>query len=347
MKQKIFQIVVITCFFIWFWYFFGDEFWEYQNSQMQENEYQQTIEQEIESFSLQDINELWDVELVVTPNLELLTRLVEQIDNAQQRVYLEAYIFTERDMRDAMMRANQRWVDVKILLENNPYKAPYLNDSHYNDLKVAWVDVRWSDPLNYSLNHSKLLIIDDKAYVSTWNFSYSLFKHNRDFLISLWNKDILESLLTLFESDFYHQNVWVYHPNLVLSPDYSRSKIYSLVASAEQKIDFYFPYLADDAFREVLFQRSRDGISIRWIVGKDFYQDNIEMVELYGSNDIKLFPINSWKLHAKSIIVDNKQAYVGSINFSTFSFDENREIWLLLQDKNVIEKLLQTFNSDL
>jgi len=58
-------------------------------------------------------------------------------------------------------------VDVKILLENNPYQAPYLNDSHYNDFKDAGIDVRWSDPLNYSLNHAKLLIIDERTYVST------------------------------------------------------------------------------------------------------------------------------------------------------------------------------------
>jgi len=93
--------------------------------------------------------------------------LVEEIDAAEDKVYVEVYIFTEKQLRDALIRAHKRGVEVKILLENNPYQAPYLNDNHYNAFQDVGIDVRWSDPLNYSLNHSKLLLIDDRAYVST------------------------------------------------------------------------------------------------------------------------------------------------------------------------------------
>jgi phosphatidylserine/phosphatidylglycerophosphate/cardiolipin synthase-like enzyme len=50
---------------------------------------------------------------------------------------VEVYIFTETNMRDALIRAHGRGVDVKILLENNPYMAPYLNDKHYDAFKDA------------------------------------------------------------------------------------------------------------------------------------------------------------------------------------------------------------------
>ncbi len=98
-------------------------------------------------------------------------------------MYVEVYIFTERDLRDALIRAYARGVDVKILLENNPYQAPYLNDDHFTSFQQAHIPVKWSDPLNYSLNHAKLLLIDDYAYISTGNFSYSLFTKNRDMLV--------------------------------------------------------------------------------------------------------------------------------------------------------------------
>lgn len=32
------------------------------------------------------------------------------------------------------------------------------------------------------------------------------------------------------------------------------------------------------------------------------------------------------KIHAKAILVDKTYLYIGSINFSRYSFDENREI---------------------
>ena len=169
-----------------------------------------------------------------------------------------------------MIAAHERGVDVKILLENNPYQAPYLNDKHYNAFSDAWLDVIWSDPLNYSLNHSKLLIIDEKAYVSTWNFSYSLFKYNRDFIVSLSETEIVNTLEELFLLDFSHNKKWVYHENLVLSPDYAREKLSNLVQSAQKNIDFYFPYIADDTFEELLFHMADSGIQIRWIVEENF-----------------------------------------------------------------------------
>jgi cardiolipin synthase len=96
-----------------------------------------------------------------TPDKELLERLVSHIDKAQEKIYVEVYIFTEKKLRDALIRAHTRGIDVKILLENNPYQAPYINDSHFDAFEAAGIDVRWSDPLNYSLNHAKLLLIDD------------------------------------------------------------------------------------------------------------------------------------------------------------------------------------------
>lgn len=347
MKQKIFQIIVIFIFFIGFWYFYGDEFWEYQDIQQQEKVYQKSISERKESFEVQNISTLQDAQLLVTPDLWLLDDIVSQIDNAQKRVYLEAYIFTEKDMRDAIIRAHNRGVEVKVLLENNPYKAPYLNDSHYKDLQAEWIDVRWSDPLNYSLNHAKMLIIDDSAYISTGNFSYSLFKYNRDFLVKIYDTELLGILEELFLWDFSHKNIWVYHENLVLSPDYSRSKLIDLIRSAQENIDFYFPYIADDWFQEVLFMLAESGITIRWIVDKSFYNENPDIISLYNINWVEIRPINSWKLHAKSIIVDRNIAYIGSINFSKFSFDENREIGLILRNENVILSLLEVFYSDL
>jgi len=314
MKQKIFQLFVTLSFFIVFWYVYGDEFWQYQDIKKQEQNYQVSVTQQKNEFTTQSILDLADAQLFVTPDIWLLENIVSEIDAAENRVFVEVYIFTERDMRDALIRAHKRWVEVKILLENNPYKAPYLNDSHYNDLKDAGVDVVWSDPLNYSLNHSKLLIIDDSAYISTGNFSYSLFKTNTDFLVKISDSELLKVLTQLFIWDFNHSNIWAYH---------------------------------DNEFEQVLFTVASRGIKIRWIVSRDFYVENPDIIQLYSENSIDLRPINTWKLHAKSIIVDWKIAYIGSINFSTYSFDENREIWIILNTPGVIEKLRKTFYSDL
>lgn len=348
MKQKILHIIWIILFCCIFWFFYGQEYWNFREEKESQKIYQNTITQNILEFSFDEIVSFWDeIELLYTPYLWLLDRLVEEIDSAEEKIYVEVYIFTETRLRDALIAAHERWVDVKILLENNPYQAPYLNDKHYKAFLDAWIDITWSDPLNYSLNHSKLLIIDEKAYVSTWNFSYSLFKYNRDFIVSLRETEIVNTLEELFLFDFSHNKKWVYHENLVLSPDYARDKLSNLVQSAQKNIDFYFPYIADDDFEELLFNMADSGIQIRWIVEEKFYKENHDVIKKYKDNNIELTALDGNKLHGKAILVDEKYLYVGSINFSRYSFDENREIWILVNDNNIISKFKKVFDSDL
>jgi phosphatidylserine/phosphatidylglycerophosphate/cardiolipin synthase-like enzyme len=209
MKMQIFKILCALCFFIVFWYLFGDEYWEYREQWKQQEIYVENVEEQISDFSFDKLEKFEeDIELFYTPYLWLLDDLVDEIDSAQDKIYVEVYIFTETNLRDALIRAHERGVNVKILLENNPYKAPYLNDKHYDAFLEAGLDVRWSDPLNYSLNHSKLLLIDDSAYISTGNFSYSLFKYNRDFLVKISQDKFVRDIEQLFLQDFEHKNIW-------------------------------------------------------------------------------------------------------------------------------------------
>lgn len=348
MKKYIFQIIWLVLFVTLFWYFFWEEYWNFHDEREEYRVYEDKVLEEKEDFSTESITQVWEeLELFYTPYLWLLDSLVDEINNAQQRVYLEAYIFTETRLRDAIIAAHARWIDVKVLLENNPYKAPYLNDKHFNALSEAWVDVKWSDPLNYSLNHSKLLIIDQKAYVSTGNFSYSLFKHNRDFIVSIEDTELFDVLKNLFLRDFEHKKWWEIHPNLVLSPDNSRAKLTKLIHESEESIDFYFPYIADEDFESELFKAQEKWVKIRWIVGKDFYEENKEIIDRFTSKGIQIYPLIKEKLHGKAMLFDDEVLYIWSINFSRYSFDKNREIWVLLREKNILSKFQKIFNSDL
>jgi len=52
-------------------------------------------------------------------------------------------------------------------------------------------------------------------------------------------------------------------------------------------------------------------------------------------------------MHAKLIIVDGTEAFVGSENISTNSLNNNRELGLLISKANVITTLASTFSTDL
>ncbi len=347
MKQKIISLAALFLFFSVFWYFYGESYWDFQKNQKNEKIFYAENAKSIEHFSLQDLPVFWDdISLHMTPDLKFLDTLVSQIDAAQEKIYAEVYIFTEKKMWEALVRAHQRGVEVKVLLENNPYQAPSLNDETFDILQSAGIDVRWSDPLLYSLNHSKLLLIDDRAYISTGNFSYSLFAHNKDFLLELRQKDILSKLQELFLLDFEHKLWWVFSENLVVSPYNSREKLEYLLKSAGESIDFYFPYLQDEWLESILFEAAKNGIHIRGIVDQSFYDENPEMIQKYREWWILLSPLKKQKLHAKMILVDETYMYLGSINFSRYSMDENRELGIILRDMSLIKKMKEIFQDD-
>jgi phosphatidylserine/phosphatidylglycerophosphate/cardiolipin synthase-like enzyme len=55
---------------------------------------------------------------------------------------------------------------------------------------------------------------------------------------------------------------------------------------------------------------------------------------------------NRLYIHAKVIIIDRKAAFIGSINFSKYSIDRNRELGIIVMDPEIIRRLEDVFNRD-
>lgn len=56
--------------------------------------------------------------------------------------------------------------------------------------------------------------------------------------------------------------------------------------------------------------------------------------------------ISSPYMHAKLILVDDTRAYVGSVNLSRQSLNENRELGIILAEGDTLQTLSATFASD-
>jgi len=50
-------------------------------------------------------------------------------------------------------------------------------------------------------------MIDEKTYISTGNFSYSLFKYNRDFLVQITEDVFSKKIEELFLQDYTHKKI--------------------------------------------------------------------------------------------------------------------------------------------
>jgi phosphatidylserine/phosphatidylglycerophosphate/cardiolipin synthase-like enzyme len=234
-----------------------------------------------------------------------------------------------------------------VLLEKNVYKAPYLNNDVYKTLKNAWIEVKYSNAENYSLNHTKLMIVDDEAIISTWNYSYSSFKYNREFFILLKNKEFLGKLLEIFQVDFSWIRKNIYQNNLVLSPFSSRTKLEYLLKNATKSIKIYCLNFDDISIENILLEKQKSWINIQIIFPElKKVESNKELIEKFKNAWIKTKILSKPDLHAKSILIDEKYLYLWSINFSQSSIDKNREIWILLTNSDLIKYFLKIFEWD-
>jgi phosphatidylserine/phosphatidylglycerophosphate/cardiolipin synthase-like enzyme len=222
-----------------------------------------------------------------------------------------------------------------------------INNKSYDNLHKSGIPVVWSDPKDFSLNHSKFVIIDSHFYISTWNFSYSTFKYNRDFFLRSSDPNILDLLLQIFNYDFLWEEKNFYHPNLVLSPFSSRHYFETYFNSAEKTIDLYFQYFKDDTLVDLLIKKQQSWVKITAIIPKTALESNIDIIEKMQSYWIVFHVMTKKKMHSKVIIIDKKYWFVGSINFSSYSLDKNRELWLLINNTEIIKEIIDYFEDDI
>jgi len=344
-KAKL-QSIIILLFFIIFSYFYMGEYLDYHKNNNNLNKKEIVIWKKISDFSLKNINKIQEISIFVTPDEKVIEKLIWKIDNAKKRIYIEIYMFTNKKIISSIIKAKERQVDIKIIMEKNPYKIPKINDKTYKKLIKKSIDVVWSKPSNYSLNHTKMILIDDEIILSTWNLTYSTFKYNKDLFLFMKDKLLLEKLEKIFSYDYNWIKSSQYLNNLVLSPDYSRKKLEKLINSSKNEIKMYFPYIKDVELEKLIIKKAKEKVNIEIIVWKDFfYKENNEINELEKSW-IKISYLKKYKLHAKSILVDNKYLFVWSINFSLYSLDKNREIWVIVKDNKIINKFLQIFKDN-
>ncbi|HEX6506411.1 MAG TPA: phospholipase D-like domain-containing protein, partial [Chloroflexota bacterium] len=130
-------------------------------------------------------------------------------------------------------------------------------------------------------------------------------------------------------------------PNIVLSPRSSRDILRQLVLAARKSIDVYAEEVADSGMEHTLIQAARS-VHVRMLVASTYSSPGIAVL-LGGGVAVRhlRFPY----VHAKVIVADGKEAFVGSENLSTTSLDQNREVGILLRGR-VMSQLVRTFEQD-
>lgn len=286
-------------------------------------------------------------------NLEILIQpeagrrpILDAIDSAQSEILVEVYLFSDRQVINALKEARDRGVKVQIMLEKNPFGGGNINRSTQAYLDSVGIENRWTNP-TFALTHAKFIIVDrQKVLIMNQNLTQSAFGKNREYNIIDTNFEDVAEIYQIFSADWERNRYGPAVPDLVVSPDNSRGKLEGLILSATTSLDLEVEILEDPDMIKLLSDRAKN-IKIKVLV-PDFSQvpTNKRAAQQLTEAGVDVKTLKSPYLHAKMLVADRARAYVGSVNFSSASMEQNRELGILLSQTDIIDKLNGKFEID-
>jgi len=272
--------------------------------------------------------------------------ILDAINNATKSIHLEVYLLSDKQIVDALLQKRLEGVDVKVMLEEHPFGGGNINPRTKKTLESGNIQVKWTNP-SYALTHEKAIIIDgSEALILNQNLTASSFGKNREFDIIDDNPTDAAEVEKMFESDWQRQSFTPIDSDLVISPVNSRGKLESLINNASKTIDIEMEIIQDPEIEQILAEKTKTD-QIRIII-PDLKKipSNAALAHKLQTTGVMIRELKSPYIHAKLLISDDSKAYIGSVNFSTQSMDENRELGIVIEESGVIQTLNNSFESD-
>jgi phosphatidylserine/phosphatidylglycerophosphate/cardiolipin synthase-like enzyme len=258
------------------------------------------------------------------------------------------YDLADSEVEEALVDAAHHGISVRVLLNKGYYGAPSpMNEAAYEYLESNSVPVKWT-PASFALTHEKLLVADNnRALIMGFNLTPKYYPTSRDFGINDSDSKDTQAIEKVFDADW--RNITIAAPeadDLVWSP-HSENEFVSLLHSAKHSILIYNEEMSDGAVIQALEDAAERGVSVNIIMTyqstwrSTFFKLVASGVHLRASSEK-----DSPYIHAKMIVIDGDETFVGSQNFSRTSLEDNRELGILVTKLDVIKELEQVFGKD-
>lgn len=148
----------------------------------------------------------WAGEVHVYTDREIRTALLELLNQAEQTIDVEMYVLTDDEVVLALERAEQRGVQVRVILDPNQSG----NQKHVERLKLHGVEVKWFPVNKPAQMHRKLAIVDGKQlFAGSVNWSYNGLARNEELMLLVEDPEIARKLDEIFATDWYQS--WLGH----------------------------------------------------------------------------------------------------------------------------------------
>ncbi len=275
--------------------------------------------------------------------------ILDVLNEADDSIVFVMYLITSRDFIDALKAAEARGVEVRGMMELNPYGGGSSNVPVFNELLQAGAEMKWDhNAIKYL--HEKMILVDDaQMFVMTCNMTSSAFTANREYGVIDTDPTHIAEVKHVFEADWNRQPPALDAPLLVWSPFNARAELLALIDSAQRSIDLEQNEMLDAEIEAHLAATAQRGVTVRyissptWPIEEDVDEPARERLRQAG---VLVRYLADPFVHAKTFLIDGEQGFVGSENVSTNSLDNNRELGVIFKDLDSVARLADQFEAD-
>ena len=236
------------------------------------------------------------------------TAIATYISKAQNAVYIEAYALTWRDLAQTLASLAQRGVQVYVVLSGNVYGGiPTTEKQLVQYLQQNGVHVTYNYDFRYV--HTKAFVIDNETVIlGSINPTYSGVTNDLGLDVVIDNSTLAQEIATIILNDYNRIYPRYNYIGVIISPINSYNYLEWLLNRQGQAYAAVEEIYSDSGLADLLMNKAALAIA--------------RVTDVSGVQTVN-------DLTAKVIVVGN-YVYVGSINLSGNSINNNRELGLLL-----------------
>ncbi|MFJ9896139.1 phospholipase D-like domain-containing protein [Streptomyces sp. NPDC091280] len=270
------------------------------------------------------------------------------INSATSSLDMTMYELEDTTAVNDLIALANKGVTVRVVLDNAHQSA---NSSAYTALTNAGVGVVWS-PSSFVYTHQKTITVDDtKSLVLTGNLTSQYYTTGRDYGVFTDDTRDVAAIEKVFNADYAGTSITPTDgDHLLWSPTDSRSRLLTVINAATKTLDVEELEFSDSTVVNAIVARAKAGVTVRVVLETpSSYASEVSAIKAAGGTVVGYSDPNGFYIHAKAMVADyglsTQEVEAGSMNISSNSLSNNRELGIILTGTGVAQSVATTIET--
>lgn len=270
------------------------------------------------------------------------------INSATSSLDMTMYELEDTTAVNDLIALENKGVTVRVVLDRAHQSA---NGSAYTALTNAGVGVVWS-PSSFVYTHQKTITVDaTKSLVLTGNLTSQYYSTGRDYGVFTDDTRDVAAIEKVFNADYAGTSITPTDgDHLLWSPTDSRSRLLTVINAATTTLDVEELEFSDSTVVNAIVARAKAGVTVRVVLETPSdYSSEVSAIKAAGGTVVGYSDPDGFYIHAKAMVADyglsTQEVEAGSMNISSNSLSNNRELGIILTGTGVAQSVATTIET--